>query len=271
MLKYVNVVSLMEDMKSTQQKKKMRKLLYPYKMASRSGKSLASLMSIKRVYQNKNYKPRNGDIIINWGSTKIPSWINKLNANTTLLNNPNCVRTAVNKLETFRHLTFNGIPTVEWTTKYEDAFNWAENENKVVERHTLCGYGGSGVVVANDSFELNCTAPLYTKFIEKAMEYRLHVFRGNVFDIQQKKRRSGQDTDGTIKNKSSGWVFCRNNITPLPENAQEIAIKTIQVLGLDFGAVDMLVKNGKVYVLEVNTAVGLEGTTLLNYYKQFNA
>jgi glutathione synthase/RimK-type ligase-like ATP-grasp enzyme len=43
-------------------------------------------------------------------------------------------------------------------------------------------------------------------------------------------------------------------------------------LGLDFGAVDIIQDDGgNFYVLEVNTAPGLEGQTIKSYAEGFNA
>ena len=45
-----------------------------------------------------------------------------------------------------------------------------------------------------------------------------------------------------------------------------MAIETLESMGLDFGAVDLGVKrNGECFVIEVNSAPGLEGTTLEKY------
>jgi D-alanine-D-alanine ligase-like ATP-grasp enzyme len=50
----------------------------------------------------------------------------------------------------------------------------------------------------------------------------------------------------------------------------EHSISAVNTLGLDFGAVDLIVaKDGRVYVLEVNTAPGIEGITLEKYVKAF--
>lgn len=234
-----------------------------------SSEKLATTMNSKRIFPNRKYKYRKGDLIINWGSRTIPNWYND---NIAMLNRPASVARAVNKLETFRYLTWNGVPTVEWTTKRDEAEGWFYNGETVVERHSVNGYGGSGIRVCKlldmeNGNEIS-EAPLYTKFIEKAREYRVHVFQGTVFDIQQKKRRSGENTDGTIKNKNSGWVFVRNITTP-PSDIKDVAINAIKALGLDFGGVDILTKDGKCYVLEVNTAVGMQGTTLLKYTNIF--
>ena len=45
--------------------------------------------------------------------------------------------------------------------------------------------------------------------------------------------------------------------------AQSVA--AVRSLGLDFGAVDVVERQNKAYVLEVNTAPGLVGTTLEKY------
>jgi D-alanine-D-alanine ligase-like ATP-grasp enzyme len=49
------------------------------------------------------------------------------------------------------------------------------------------------------------------------------------------------------------------------------AIKAVNCLGLYFGAADVIWndKEQRAYVLEVNTAPGLEGTTLENYANAF--
>ena len=56
----------------------------------------------------------------------------------------------------------------------------------------------------------------------------------------------------------------------VPAEAKTQAQNAVEALGLDFGAVDIILgKNGIWYVLEVNTACGLEGTTLEKYCEQF--
>jgi D-alanine-D-alanine ligase-like ATP-grasp enzyme len=65
-------------------------------------------------------------------------------------------------------------------------------------------------------------------------------------------------------------VFCREQVEwtePLVTEAQ----KAVNALGLDFGAVD-IIYNGhedKYYVLEVNTAPGMEGETMFSYVCSF--
>jgi glutathione synthase/RimK-type ligase-like ATP-grasp enzyme len=57
----------------------------------------------------------------------------------------------------------------------------------------------------------------------------------------------------------------------MPDIARhEAAINACKALGLDFGAVDLIQDiKGNYYVLEINTAPGLEGATVANYAAAF--
>jgi glutathione synthase/RimK-type ligase-like ATP-grasp enzyme len=67
-------------------------------------------------------------------------------------------------------------------------------------------------------------------------------------------------------------VFCHDKVKPLSEAAKEASIRAVAALGLDFGGVDILVKkDGSCAVLEVNSAPGIEGTTLDKYAEAINA
>ncbi len=112
-------------------------------------------------------------------------------------------------------------------------------------------------------------APMYTKYVKKADEYRVHVFDGEVIDIQQKRRRqelSRHEVDFQIRNTDSGWVFCRDDVD-CPDGVRSTAVSAVSALRLDFGAVDIGYNRhqGAATVYEVNTAPGLEGTTLEKY------
>jgi glutathione synthase/RimK-type ligase-like ATP-grasp enzyme len=56
-----------------------------------------------------------------------------------------------------------------------------------------------------------------------------------------------------------------------PNTVEEQAIKAVQALGLDFGSVDVIwnERHSLPYVLEVNTAPGLVGTTVTNFVNAF--
>jgi hypothetical protein len=189
----------------------------------------------------------------------------------TDLNKHSAIALACNKLKTFTKLTGAGFEDVpDWTAWIEEAKGWVENGDKVYCRTSLTGHSGSGIVIASDVDSL-VTAPLYTRATKHKYEYRVHVFRESVIDVQQKKRRlnwTGGDTG--IRNHSNGYVYARADIN-YPVEIEQAAIKAVKILGLDFGAVDIgyRERDNKVFLFEVNTAPGLVGTTLEKYTQTF--
>lgn len=230
---------------------------------SRGGRDLARELGILRLRINSSrYRPREGDLIINWGGR--PTYP------VEYLNNPMAVGLASDKLRSLTVLSQNGVPVVPFTTSQAEAREWRETGSFVYSRTLLNASEGRGIVVTGP-FEGEDVpyAPLYTKYIGRNTEYRVHVFREEVIDFAQKKKRRGEEADQMVKSHSNGWIFAREEVVILTE-ALEASIQAVSVLGLDFGAVDVLAgSNGSVYVLEVNTAPGLEGTTLRRYAEAF--
>jgi len=133
---------------------------------------------------------------------------------------------------------------------------------------------GRGIVVAKTRDEL-VNAPLYTRGIECKREYRIHMFKGEMIDLVAKCIPSRIDDLGSaepndlIRNHHFGWVFARDAVT-IPDEIigqlKEIGSATMSALGLDFGAIDVVRDfDNNIYVLEVNTAPGMEGTTISRY------
>jgi glutathione synthase/RimK-type ligase-like ATP-grasp enzyme len=103
-------------------------------------------------------------------------------------------------------------------------------------------------------------------------ELRLHVDFGKVIFLQYKKRQSevAQTPDQKlIRNHGNGWVFCPRPVEDAPADSAAQAVLAVKALCLDFGAVDIVVgkKDNMPYVLEVNTAPGIESPTLVEAYK----
>lgn len=242
--------------------------IYAYKLGSATAKDLARGLGTLIVRPDGNFKnSRLQHKVINWGSTELPKWNFSDN---TFLNHPRNVANAVNKLVAFQLLMEANVPTVEFTVDRSVAQRWLDEDFIVACRKLPNSSQGKGMEIVEPGQDL-VNAPLFTKFIPKAREYRVHVFNGKVIDVQQKRRRADlEDTpSGLIKNLENGWVYCREDITPLPEGGEKIAIDAVRALGLDFGSVDMLSKKGSVYVLEINSASGLEGVTLEKYINEF--
>ena len=253
----------------------MRAIIYPYKMASTSARNLQAELSLGiqtlRVRTDGTYRPRPSDVVINWGNGHKPDTWNFPDGG---LNNPKAVAKASNKIETFTHLKLAGLSTVSNTSDRNVALFWLVRGRTVIQRNTVTGHSGLGIEVINRAEDLG-NAPLYTLYKKKKHEYRVHVFRDNVFDIQEKKRERDFDRNelqSLVRSHHNGWVFCRDDLvfTGGREGLERLALDAINALGLDFGAVDIIYNSldNKYYVLEVNTAVGLEGTTLTKYVQQ---
>jgi len=134
----------------------------------------------------------------------------------------------------------------------------------------LTGHSGHGIIVVSPGERLP-DAPLYVQYVKKESEYRLHVMRGHVFDAQRKIRDPQREpTNWQIRSHDNGFIFAREGLR-VPPDVTAQAIKALAVSGLDFAAVDVLwnAKSEIAYVLEVNTAPGLEGQTVTNYATAF--
>lgn len=225
---------------------------------------------VRRLSTESEYEPKPWHVVINWGNS---GGIGGLSAVSRVVNPPAAVKVAGNKLSTFQALEGkDGISIPEFTVDQSVARSWIGDGASVVCRTKLSGHSGDGIVLANSESEL-VNAPLYVRYVKKQDEYRVHVAFGEVIDVQQKRKRSGQEEGATnfqIRNHQNGWVYCREDITE-PDGLRELAIRVVQELGLDFGAVDVIynAKRNACYCLEVNTAPGLEGTTVAKYTEAF--
>jgi glutathione synthase/RimK-type ligase-like ATP-grasp enzyme len=250
-------------------------IIWPYKMGSQSAKALAACLETKRVRSDGNYRPKADHLIINWGNTQPPAltWAARIApGNWNMLNKTIAVNRAANKLETLGNLGVNGVNIPEFAlSKDFAALYFREGASKIYCRTKLNGHSGAGIVIATTPEEL-VDAPLYTVGLGWRQEFRVHVFNGEVIDYAKKCKMAPETLaersitlNSDIRSHSNGWVFCREGID-LPNEMSELAIQAVAALDLDFGAVDCArTKDGTNYVLEVNTAPGLEGQTITAY------
>lgn len=255
-----------------------RVIIYPYKIGSRSAKSLQrtirnqGLRCIRVRENSQTFNARRSDLIINWGMRNRPAWTGWPDAN--LLNDFNAIIIAQDKRTSLEIMRHEGVQTPEFTHEPDIARRWLWDNNEIVlGRALLRGSGGRGIELFNgkqdyDLFISRPRFPLYVKYIKKQHEYRIHVFKDEVIDIQHKrKRRETEDVNYQIRNHENGWIFARNEIVAPEAQVLQEAVKATQALRLDFGAVDIIwnQRQQRAYVLEVNTAPGLEGQTVDKY------
>lgn len=253
-----------------------RILIVPYKMGSASGRALKEAINERGLRRAVRVRPEwarrvfRSDLLVNWGATTIP--IIPVGSIRAVLNWPEAVAIAQNKRTFFEHMPEDLVP--EYTTDPDVAREWARDGITVVCRTLLRASCGRGIVLINEenADELPNNCQLFVKYVKKMDEYRLHVHRTaqgeyRVFDAQQKRRRAGvKDVDSKIRNSDNGWVFCREDLN-IPEVVYTNARRALEACGLDFGAVDVIYNRHyeRAYTLEINTAPGLEGTTLETY------
>ena len=240
-------------------------------MSSTSAEDLSVELETIRVRRSGKYKPKIEDLIVNWGNSQWPIWWKQ---NIKILNWPEYVALACDKVHAFIFLDTE-VNTVPWTEIKGIAEGWLRDNrympNIVVCRESVTGKGGQGIHLARKIEEL-IDCPLYTLYVPKQYEFRVHVVDGMVLDVQQKKKRTNvvfSGDDRYIRNHKNGWTFCRNNVVA-PNEVLDQAKKSVKALRLDFGAVDIgWHSTYGVGVYEVNTAPGLDGQTLINYANAF--
>ena len=220
--------------------------LYSHNENSEGAKELARALGGKRIrHEGSTFKGSTKKVVINWGSSTVPDEVNKCR----VLNPTEAVQRVSNKLRYFEAIRGTDVRVPEWTTDRDVAVGWVADNRVVVARTVLNGHSGNGI-----------------QFME---QYRIHFVGENLIDIQRKALRSDVERDNAnwrVRNLANGFVFVRNDVTP-PADVIEQAQRAARHSGLDFGAIDLIYneREDQAYVLEINTAPGLQGTTITNY------
>ena len=242
----------------------MRYRVYPYKQGSRSASVLAEALGGKVLkVESSKFAPRRGDVIINWGSSQCAAEFGQ----ATLLNKPEAIAVAGNKLRAFSALKDANVSVPAFASR-GDGVDW---EGLTVCRHKLTGHSGEGIELADAASLPN--APLYVQYVPKKDEYRIHVVGESIIIRQRKARNPAvEQPNWKVRNHDNGFIFVRGDVNP-PGAVEEQALAAIKALGLEFGAVDVIwnAKQERAYVLEVNCAPGLEGSSPGDYAEAFRA
>lgn len=251
----------------------------PYAVYSKSAKHIADALGAKRIkLEGSKFHGTHKDLIINWGNLQgYPFTMDRAVGIPcpTILNCPEDAARVSDKLSFFEH--FEGK---DWLPRF-----WTKQEDipdeafPIVCRTVLNGHSGRGIVISASRSDL-VPAPLYVEYIKKEDEYRVHVGSYNdgsgnneycLISIQQKKRRKDfENPNWQVRNHANGFIYARNNVDP-PIPVVECAIDCLDGSGLDFAAIDVIwnAKHGKAYALELNTAPGIEGSTVDDYVRYF--
>ena len=263
--------------------------IWPYRQGSRGAQQLKRAIndnlpratcSVLYPAERSNWRGRRGDYVINWGNGGDDRDI----GGAHMLNHPRSVRMWSNKLSGFRIMEA-GAQThmIPYSENRDTAITWAQYpHHRVVCRTVLRGHSGEGIVIADTPEEV-VDAPLYTLYMRKRNEYRIHFIRvgDNISFFTQQKRRNtsvpDEDVNWQIRNHDSGFIYAVDDVLRIDDGNWAGLTRAIDRIteNLDFGAVDVLecnnsANNGtyaeRYLILEVNTAPGIESPTLSEWY-----
>ena len=239
--------------------------LIPYKIASKAARAVARSIGAKRLNRTRKTELNTDDIVFNWGVSETPS---EEYSKAIVVNSFDCVGAAANKTITFYILKDHKVLVPDFTEDKHVAKSFIAAGHTVLARTIIRGHSGTGIVGPINSAEELPDAPLYVKYIKKLMEFRVHVV-GNNFLIHRKKKKIGVEANYKVRSHANGWVFCAyEGPAPFTARLVRVAMEAITALKLDFGAVDIVYSAhyDRLYVLEINTAPGIENVSTLEFY-----
>lgn len=125
-------------------------------------------------------------------------------------------------------------------------------------------HGGKDIMVVLQEEDIplrrNAGAEFFVEYVPRKTEYRCWIYRRQHLGTYQKVLKHPEQYRKVGCNYDNGFAFDLVKADAIPREAVELAAQAVQALDLDFGAVDVLHgKDGQFYVLEVNSAPGVDG------------
>lgn len=207
-----------------------------------TGRNLAKALSIH--FGTRPRPSHHIEYLIRWGSAKKPELDRQVSG---VLNSASAVARASHKYRSLQLLQEAGLPIPAFSRYPEDL------------AYPIFGrdfhHSGGKDIIQYDSLEdaIGSNRDFYVSVLPSSSERRIHVFRGTVLRVQGKYFDGDGERQPTIRNRTNGYVFRTPN-KKLHTRRLEDAIQAVEVLGLDFGAVDLLLDGEQHYILEVNSA-----------------
>lgn len=232
--------------------------------ASLGARTLARGLNCPRVRDLAKLTRKPPEILINWGSSRVP-WPGQI------LNRPEAIALAVSKRKSYAVWNRAGLDGALEPVLRGRPHN--PREQYLKRRDGLSGGRGITLWRGEDLRPKEFLVPLFAK----THEFRYHIAFGQVIDMTQKKWDGVGERNGLVRSHDNGWVHAHKDIILTAEDNQrlgEAATKAVALLGLDFGAVDVMAKLNKkeprqvqeFRIAEVNSAPGLQNTSTVAAY-----
>ena len=171
------------------------------------------------------------------------------------------------KLFQYQWFASNQVPSFPYTVNPTEAKEWISEGHTVFARTLTKASEGKGIFILDAGSEFKA-APVYTQYRKKKREYRVHVYKDQVVQVLEKRKKKGfeGEVNTKIRNTANGYVFCSQDVVE-PEGIRELALKASKVTNSDFRGVDIGFneKLNELFVIEVNSAPGLEGSRIPLY------
>ncbi len=191
------------------------------------------------------------DNLIRWGNTGKIRYIPR-----STINRREAIEKASNKFTALTEFTDAGLQT--------PAFSREPMPLSLLRSDK--GFGGTDIEFIYQTLDApgNRAGKFYSEYIPKAREFRVHIFNNRIIKTQEKIITEDFEYDPVAWN---GNYFRHIGFENLHTRARTMAINAVATLGLDFGAVDLILgEDGRYYVLEVNTAPGLTTRNSIESY-----
>jgi hypothetical protein len=191
-----------------------------------------------------------GNLNVSWGATNVQGALNG--------------HRRFDGLEQLQAFTAAGVPAPEATTDMAIAKQWIAEGHLVFGRQRNHTRGKDIVGPRHPRWR---RSEFWVKVIPNVkQEWRIHVFNGKSIARGLKVQIEEPWRKMPVRNRANGWHMVHDQKPP--ELVRETAKAAVKALGYDFAAVDLLLtEDDKVFVLEANTAPGLDDHSAAAYAK----
>ena len=224
--------------------------------------AISQLQGRKCVYSNKDELRSPSRRHVRWGS--------RARTSANGINSLAGVRLASNKLLAIVQLNRQGVLTPRLFSA--ESFFETTNVRRIFRQSSRQNANDRPYFVEIDKYPDPVRAAVFDYALEHIPsdhEYRVYMFGGESIMIEEKVPAAGYDPSPDVRSYSHGWTAEGLNVEPC-HGLIETAARAVTALGLHFGAVDILHgRDGRLFVLEVNTAPALEPREAMLFAKAF--